>query len=259
MSEIGYTLVVNVGNSNTIFGVFAGDNFMGKWRMETRAERTADEYGFWLLSIFEKMNIHAKHIHGVCIATTLPKAEIALTSMALRFFDTPPIIVGAGSKTGIAINYGRVGDLGPDRLANIIALNNDYKKNAIVVDFGTTTSFDVISNGKYLGGAVAPGLSLSLSALSGISKTLPDVGFVKPNWVVGKNITHSMQSGCYWGAVDMVHGLINRIWEDIDTEEGTVIATGGFANEMAEGVDIFHKVDTNLTLKGLKLLHDMNL
>lgn len=259
MPDIGYVLTINVGNSNTVFSLFAGEKYLGKWRMETRTGRTADEYGLWLLDIFNHINISAKHITGVAISTVVPTVEMVLTSMARRFFNVEPVHIVPGIKTGMRIQYGRAGDLGPDRLCNIVALNTYYKNPAIVVDFGTTTSFDVINaEGKYVGGAVAPGIALSLESLSRAAPQLPDVGSVKPEWVIGKNIAHSMQSGCYWGAVDMVNGIIKRIVDDINAENAMCIATGGFAKDMLEGTDIFDEIDTNLTLKGLKLIYDLN-
>lgn len=258
MLSMGYTIIINVGNSNTLFALFAGDSLVSKWRLETRVNRSADEYGLWLLQILQKENISAEHISGVCIATVVSAAETNIISMVRRFFELDPMLVVPGIKTGLKINYGRVGDLGPDRLANMVALNTYYKKGGIVVDFGTTTSLDVVDdNGVHKGGAVAAGVNLSLHSLAQAAPNLPDVGWSKPDFVIGHNIAHSMQAGCYWGAIDMTVGLIRRIWQELGYE-CPCIATGGFAREMIEGTDIFKDVDTNLTLKGLKILYDKN-
>ena len=259
MRKSGYTLTINVGNSNTIFGLFADDQFISKWRMETTKGRTADEYGTWLLTIFSYVDIEPEHITGAVISCVIPSVDMVLTSMCRRFFDCEPLHIMPGVKTGMRINYGRSGDLGPDRLANIVALKELYDKPCMVVDFGTTTSFDVIDeNGVYIGGVVSPGVSLSLASLSSAAPQLPEVGLEKPKNILGKNIVHSMQAGCYFGAVDMITGLINRLWKSADVENGMCIATGGFAKDMVEDLDEFDVIDPNLTLKGLKFIYNKN-
>lgn len=254
--KAGYTLTISVGNSNTIIAVFAGEKYIGKWRLETRVGRTADEYGTWLRGVFEHSKIEPQFINGIVICSVVPKIDMVLTSMCRRFFKLEPLYVLPGVKTGVQINYGRAGDLGPDRLANIVALAEHKKFPSIVIDFGTTTSFDVIdAKGNYTGGTITPGVNLALSSLSSAAPQLPEVGLTKPDNVIGRNIVKSMQSGCYWGTVDMVQGLMNRIWKEIGVESGYVVATGGFAKEL-ENSGMLDEVDTNLTLKGLKLIYD---
>lgn len=255
----GYTLTVNVGNSNIIFALFEGNQFLSKWRMETNKGKTADEYGTWLLTIFNFVNIDVSHIQGAIISSVVPSIDMVLTSMCRRFFNVEPVHVLPGVKIGMKVQYGRAGDLGPDRLANIVALKEYYSKPAIVVDFGTTTTFDMIDeNGEYTGGVIAPGMSLTLTALSSAAPQLPEVGLDKPKDIIGKNVVHSMQSGCYYGSVDMITGLLNRLWETLG-QKGACIATGGFAKDMVEEIDMFSVVDPHLTLKGLKLIYDRNL
>jgi type III pantothenate kinase len=259
MKKSGYTLIINVGNSNTIFGLFADDKFVSKWRMETTKGRTADEYGTWLLTLFDYTNIRSDFITGAIISSVVPSVDLVLTSMCRRFFKCEPLHVVPGIKTGMRIHYGRSGDLGPDRLANIVALKNLYDKPCMVVDFGTTTSFDIVNEeGDYVGGVVSPGVSLALSALSSAAPQLPEVGLDKPKDIIGKNIVHSMQAGCYFGAVDMITGLITRLWNAIEVDSGTCIATGGFAKDMVEDLNQFGVIDPNLTLKGLKFIYDKN-
>lgn len=259
MQKSGYTLTISVGNSNTIFGLFAEDKFISKWRMETTRGRTADEYGVWLLTVFDYVDIQPEHITGAVVSCVVPSVDLVLTSMCRRFFNCEPLHIAPGVKTGMRIHYGRSGDLGPDRLANIVALKNLYQKPCMVVDFGTTTSFDVMNEkGDYVGGVVSPGVSLALSALSSAAPQLPEVGLNKPDEIMGKNIVHSMQSGCYFGAVDMITGLIGRLWHNIGVESGMCIATGGFAKDMVEDLGEFDVIDPNLTLKGLKCIYDKN-
>ncbi|MFT7433512.1 MAG: type III pantothenate kinase [Alphaproteobacteria bacterium] len=248
-----------MGNSNILFGLFAGEKFISKYRMETTKGRTADEYGTWLLIIFDYVDIDANYITGAVVSCVVPSVDMVLTSMCRRFFNCDPIHVVPGVKTGVKINYGRAGDLGPDRLANIVALSEYYKSSTMVVDFGTTTSFDVINaDGEYVGGVLSPGVSLALSSLSSAAPQLPEVGVERPKGMIGKNIVHSMQAGCYFGAIDMITGLINRLWNEIDVKNGTCIATGGFARNMVEELEQFDALDPHLTLKGLKLIYDRN-
>lgn len=243
-----------------IFALFEGNQFLSKWRMETNKGRTADEYGTWLLTIFNFVNVDVTLIKGAVISCVVPTVDMVLTSMCRRFFNVEPFHILPGVKTGMNIQYGRTGDLGPDRLANIVALKEFYQKPAIVVDFGTTTTFDMIDeSGEYNGGVIAPGMSLTLSALSSAAPQLPEVGLSKPPGVLGKNVVHSMHSGCYYGSVDMITGLLNRLWESAGLSNGTCIATGGFAKDMVEEIDMFSVVDPHLTLKGLKLIYDRNL
>lgn len=259
MTSLGYTLVVHIGNSNTLFAFFAENNLVSKWRLETRVGRTADEYGLWILSILEREKIDISYIKGIVIATVVPAVEKVITSMSRRYFNLEPFHVVAGVKTGAHINYGRVGDLTVDRLANIVGLYNRYKKSALVVDFGTTTSIDVLNEtGKYVGGVVIPSADLALLSLTQAAPQLPDVRNIKPKKVIGKTIEHSMQSGCYFGTIDMVEGLIKRIWAELSLNEGICLATGGFAKEISEGTSAFHFVDVDLTLKGLKYIYDYN-
>ena len=259
MSKTGYVLTIAVGNSNVLFGIFAGNKYLSKWRIETRSNRAADEYGAWLMSIFEHVDIDPKFVSGAIISSVVPGVDKVITSMCRRFFDVEPLFVTPGIKTGMNINYGRAGDLGPDRLANIVALNTEYGHPALVIDFGSTTSFDVIDEkGVYQGGALAPGVALALAALSDAAPQLPEVALLKPEKIVGRNIVESMQSGCFWGAVEMVEGVVHRIWQEMGIEDGRIIVTGGYAREMNEGLLLDTEVDTNLTLKGLKLIYDRN-
>ena len=148
--EEGYTLTISVGNSNILFALFDGDEFLSKWRMETTKGRTADEYGSWLLTIFDYVDIEPERITGAVISCVVPSVDLVLTSMCRRFFNCDPLHITPGVKTGMRVNYGRAGDLGPDRLANIVAVHHYYDVPAIVVDFGTTTSFDVIDKNGYI-------------------------------------------------------------------------------------------------------------
>tara|TARA_R110000868_G_scaffold411035_1_gene701428 strand:- start:4937 stop:5725 length:789 start_codon:yes stop_codon:yes gene_type:complete len=255
----GYTLAISIGNSNILFGLFADDKFISKWRMETTKGRTADEYGTWLLTVFDYVHIDASLISGAVISCVVPSVDMVMTSMCRRFFKCEPLHITPGVKTGVHINYGRAGDLGPDRLANIVALSHNYKTPAIVVDFGTTTTFDMIDEkGVYVGGVISPGVSLALTSLSSAAPQLPEVGIEKPKSILGKNIVHSMQAGCYFGAVEMITGITSRLWKEIGVTGGSCIATGGFARDMVEDLEQFDALDPHLTLKGLKLIYDRN-
>lgn len=258
--QAGYVLTISVGNSNVIFGVFAGNKYLSKWRIETHAGRSADEYGAWLIAILEHVGIDYKHINGAVMASVVPSVDRAIKSLCHRFFNVKPIVVTPGIKTGVKINYGRSGDLGPDRLANVAALALAYEnESAIVVDYGKVTSFDAIdASGHYLGGVVTHGIAESVQSIAESSAQLPEVSLSKPDKVIGQSINHSIQAGCYWAAIDMTEGMLKRFWKEMNIEKSKVVATGGFAKEIVSGTNIFDNVDTNLTLQGLKLIYDRN-
>lgn len=255
MRHSGFTIVIATGARNIVFGLFAGDKFLSKWRTETRSGRTADEYGSWLLSILSHVDVDPKHVKSVVIGNVVPQIETVLVSMVNRFFNVNPLLIEPGVKTGVQINYGTSSALGADRVANIVAAHRLHSETVMAIDFGSITSIDVISDeGTYLGGVVAPGVMLSLDTLAEVAPSLPQVSFQQSKNVLGKNITESMRSGCYWGAVAMVEGLTARIWDELGVT-GKIVATGGFAQDMQEQLH-FDSVDVNLTLKGLKYILD---
>lgn len=255
MNQAGFTIAISTGTRNILFGLFAGDKFLSKWRVETRVGRTADEYGSWLLSILAHVDVNPKLVKAVVIGNVVPQVETVLLSMVRRFFHVEPLLIQPGVKTGIQINYGQGNVLGADRVANMVAAHKMYNEPIMAIDFGSITSIDVIDEkGHYLGGVVAPGVMLSLDTLAEVAPSLPQVSFQQSPKVLGKNTADSMRSGCYWGAVAMVEGLTARIWDELGVT-GKIVATGGFAQDIQDKLTV-DEVDSNLTLKGLKYILD---
>lgn len=249
----GYTLTIIVGNTNTIVGVFAGDRFDCKWRLETRLGRTADEYADWLLSHLARVDIKPSHVNGIVIGSVIPSINVVLKSMAKRYFKLEALVVEKGVKTGLNVVYGN--GLGADRLANLVAAQTQFKPPYIVVDLGMHTSLDVVDkDGNYLGGIVTVGEWLMQYSLMDRVALTPALEMAKPKELIGRDLQQSMQSGSYWGMVSILQGLVERLWQQLGYK-GQVIATGGFAQDLAGDV-VFDAVDTNLTLHGLKIIYD---
>lgn len=252
-SAVGYTLAVMVGNTNTVIAAFAGDQFDCKWRMETRPGRTADEYGQCLLAHLARIAIDAGHVHGVVIGSVIPAVNIVLKSMAKRYFNIEALVVEKGVKTGVNIVYGS--GLGADRLANLVAAQALFTPPYIIADLGMHTSLDMVGvDGQYLGGVVTVGEWLMQHSLMDRVALTPALEMARPNEILGRDLQQSMQSGTHWGMVAMLQGLIDRLWAQQEVR-GTVIATGGFAQDLA-GEVVFDTVNTNLTLYGLKMIYD---
>lgn len=248
----GYTLAIMVGNTNTVVGVFGGDRFDCKWRMETRPGRTADEYADWLLNNLHRYHIKHQHVQAVVVGSAIPAINTVLKSMARRYFNVEALVVGKGVKTGVNISYN---GLAADRLANLVAAQALFKPPYMVVDLGMHTSLDVVDkDGNYQGGIVTVGEWLMQHSLMDRIALTPALEMSRPLEMMGKDLQQSMQSGSYWGMVAMLDGLIKRLWDDLGYK-GAVIATGGFAQDLAGDV-AFDAVDTNLTLYGLKAIYD---
>ena len=251
-------LVIDVGNTNTVLGIFDGEQLKKDWRIGTDRTRTADEYGILIHSLCALAGISAPHIKDIIISCVVPPLLNTLEELCTTFFRTTPLIVGPGVKTGMPILVDNPREVGADRIVNGVAAFHRYKAACIVVDFGTATTFDCISGkGEYLGGVIVPGITISKEALSQAASKLPSVEIVKPRSVIGKNTIHSMQSGILFGYVGLVDGLVERIRKEIE-EDTAVIATGGLAHLVASESRTIQDVDTYLTLKGLQIIHHLN-
>lgn len=249
----GYTLAVMVGNTNTVVGVFGGDRFDCKWRMETRTGRTADEYADWLLSHLTRHHIKPQHVQGMVVGSVIPSINIVLKSMARRYFGLEALVVEKGVKSGVNIVYGN--GLGADRLANLAGAQAQFQPPYIIVDLGMHTSIDVVDkDGVHQGGIVTVGEWLMQHSLIDRVALTPALEMTRSKELIGKDLQQSMQNGSYWGMVCMLKGLIEKLWVELGYK-GRVIATGGFAQDLAGDV-AFDAVDTNLTLLGLKTIYD---
>lgn len=252
-------LVIDVGNTNVVLGVYQGENLVRHWRLATRVAQTGDEYGILIVNLFHLADLPARDVKAVILASVVPPIQSALVRALKRYLNIQPMVVGPGIKTGITIRYNNPREVGADRIVNAVAAYHSVKGAAIVVDFGTATTFDLVGpTGDYLGGAIAPGLGLSMDALSEKTAKLPRIELVKPKTVIGRDTVGSMQSGLFWGYVGLVDGLIDRMIEESGFSPVRVIATGGLARLMATESARVETVDEFLTLNGLRLLYERN-
>ncbi len=253
-------LAIDAGNTNVVFAVFDGKKLVGQWRIATDARRTADEYGVWLLQVMERAKIAPKKITGTIMACVVPQAIFELRQLARRYFGTELLLVGGDHevKIGMKINIDNPHEVGADRLVNAFAAWRRFKQAMIIVDFGTATTFDVVSSkGEYMGGVIAPGVNLSLDALHRAAAKLPNIGIMRPAKVIGRNTITAMQSGVYYGYAGLVEMITDRIKKEYGGKM-KVIATGGLASLYAKACPVIEKVEPDLIIYGLKEIYEMN-
>lgn len=259
-------LAIDSGNTNIVFAVFDGDALRGTWRLESNPRRTADELAIWVTQFFALAGLARTDIDGVAIANVVPEATHSLTRLARHYFDCPPVIVGdPGIDLGVRALIRRPEEVGADRLVNAMAANRLYGGPLIVIDFGTATTFDVVdANGNYCGGAICPGINLSLQALRLAAAKLPGIDIRKPDAVIGQTTVEAMQSGVFWGYIGLIEGIVQRTRCAFTAAAGAppaaikVIGTGGLAPLFAEATDVIEQTDGELTLKGLAMIHAGN-
>jgi len=251
-------LTIDVGNSNTVLGVFDGSELRAHWRLTTRREHTADEYGILVRNLFAGSGLDPARVEAIALASVVPPLTPVLVELARRYLGRDPLVIGPGVKTGMPILYEPPSDVGADRIVNGVAAFATYGGPVIVVDFGTATTFDVITRrGEYVGGVICPGIGISADALFQRAARLPRVDVRDPGRVVGRTTVGSMQSGLYFGYAAMCEGLIARIRAELG-EPARVVATGGFAGTLAAEIPSIETVDPVLTLVGLRLIFERN-
>lgn len=252
-------LVLDAGNSTIELGIYHQDRLIHHWRMETERRKTEDEYAMQIKAFFMHANITFEQVKGIIISSVVPTIMYALELMCRKYFQVKPLVVGPGIKTGLNIKYENPREVGADRIVNAVAAIEQYKgQPIIIVDFGTAITYCYIDEkGHYMGGAIAPGISISTEALYTRASKLPRIEIGRPTSIVGKNTIAAMQSGIFYGFIGQVEGIVSRMKEQCQ-KDPIVVATGGLATLLANETEMIDIVDTFLTLKGLHIIYKRN-
>ncbi|MBP6890094.1 MAG: type III pantothenate kinase [Veillonella sp.] len=252
-------LVVDVGNTNIVLGVYDDKKLIGHWRISTDRVRTTDEYGVLIMNLFfHDRTVNVSDIDAIIISSVVPPLMPTLERVCLRYFNVKPIIVGPGTKTGMAIKYDNPREVGADRIVNAVAAYDKYGGPIIVIDLGTATTYcAILANGDYIGGAIAPGIQISAEALFQRAAKLPRIEVRNPGHVICRNTETSMQSGVLFGYVGQVEGIVARMKAELKAD-AKVIATGGLAQLINAETDVIDHIEPMLTLEGLRLLYERN-
>jgi type III pantothenate kinase len=259
-------LVVDVGNTNTVLGVFNSSSgsdtkygpLLAHWRVSTTKTQTVDEYGVLFRNLFAMSGIEFTAVEGAVISSVVPPLDSTLREVCERYFRSRPLFIEPGVKTGMPVQYDNPAEVGADRIVNSVAAFEKFGGPCIVVDFGTATTFDVVSkNGEYLGGVITPGIGVSADALFARTARLPRVDIRKPPRVLATNTVNSVQSGLYYGYLGLIDGILERLIAELG-ENVAVVATGGLATLMSGGSKYIREVDDLLTLDGLRIIYERN-
>ncbi len=252
-------LAIDIGNTNTVMGLYDGDTLSHHWRLETKKQRTADEWAIYLKELFHFVDKTLNQVTAIIVSNVVPPMIKPISDMCERYIKIKPVIVGPEIKIDMPIETDNPGEVGADRIVNAVAAFHRYKTDLIIVDFGTATTFDYISNqGEYMGGLIVPGIGISAEALFAHASQLPRVEITRPKHVIGKNTIECIQSGIYFGYVGMVDAVVEKMEEEIG-RPAKVIATGGFGTLIANDSKKISVTDEFLTLNGLKLIYQWNL
>lgn len=252
-------LAVDIGNTNTVLGLFNGEQLIQEWRIRTEVNATEDEYGITIRNLFAARSLALEEVADIIISCVVPPVLNAVERFCRKYFKLTPLVVGPGIRTGMPIFYDNPKEVGADRIVNAVAAYEVYKTAIIVVDFGTATTFDYISDkGEYMGGVISPGIMISCEALFQKASKLPRVEiFARPPSIIAKNTISSMNAGIVYGYSGLVEGIITRMRKEV-RNEAKVIATGGLAQLIAGECSVIDVVDEHLTLRGLRIIFERN-
>lgn len=253
-------LVVDIGNTNTVVGVYKNDELIGSWRMVTRSEKTSDEYGVFILNLLSYIKVDYTEISGAIVSSVVPNVMYSFENALKKYFNINPLIVGPGIKTGIMLAGDNPRQVGADRIVDIVAAFELYGGPSIVIDFGTATTYDIVNEkGEFKYGVTSPGIQISADALWSRTAQLPKIEIKKPASILAKNTITSMQAGLVFGYIGQVEYIVKRMKEEFGREDMKVIATGGLGRLIADETSTIDIYDPQLLLKGLKILYDKNL
>jgi type III pantothenate kinase len=253
-------LALDIGNTNIVLGIFQKKKLARSWRLKTDIGRTSDEYGILLLELLHSARIAKEKITGIVIGSVVPPLKPVFENVVHTYFNKKAFFVEPGIKTGMPIHYDNPQDVGADRIINSVAAMEKYGVPVIIVDFGTATTFDVVSEkGEYTGGLIAPGICISADALFTRTAKLPQVAIAKPPRIIGKNTIGSIQAGIFYGYLGLVEGIVKRIISELGIKKVRVVATGGLSGLIASESILIDAVDADLTLEGLRILYEKNL
>ncbi len=251
-------LAIDIGNTSINLGLFDGDKLRFTWRLTTRTDRSADEYGSLVCTLLERRTVPISEVTGAVLCSVVPPLASIFQEVCHKYLGTSPLVIGPGIRTGVRISVDAPREVGSDRVVNAVAAHHLYGEPVIVIDFGTATTFDVVSgDGDYLGGAIAPGITIASEALFERTAMLPRIELTSPGQAIGRNTISAMQSGIIFGYVGLVEGLIKRIKQELH-DKPRVIATGGYAYPLVKEIPAIEAVNLDLSLIGLHLIWEMN-
>lgn len=252
-------LAIDTGNTNTLFAVHDGTDWRAQWRSSTDMTKTADDYAVWLSTLMELSGLHLSQIDDCIISTVVPQSLFNQRNFARRYLNVEPFVIGENVDLGVKVNIPKPSEVGADRLVNAVGSHGGYQGAKIVIDSGTATTFDVVgADGSFEGGIIAPGINLSMKALHEAAAKLPRVAIQKPERVIGRDTVAAMQSGVFWGYIDLIDGLVERIKAEYG-QPMTVIATGGVASLFEGAARNIDHFDSDITIKGLRIIYDRNI
>ena len=253
-------LVFDIGNTNMVLGVYDGDNLVRDWRINTDLNKTSDEYGVLIKSLFDASNISLSVVDAIIVSSVVPAVMHSLENFCRKYCNISPMVVGPGIKTGLNIKYEDPKMVGADRIVNAVAAISKYNCPVIIIDFGTATTYCALSKkGEYIGGAISPGMKISSEALFQKASKLPRVELVTPETVICKDTVSAMQAGIIYGYAGQVEKIVGLMKKELKDEGTLVIATGGLANMISQETNAIDVIDPNLTLEGLRIIYEKNI